>query len=129
MGGGEVSVSAPRVYELRASLNAFTFGSVNRHSVAMMLRSFGSVCPRFVCAERRLDDDTPVDRPPVVKKTLSDEAKIEIYSRSESEELSAHIGMMMIRLQHKFAECQDLKNCLQLLTSRRRLTPTSCQNL
>ena len=43
---------------------------------------------------------------------------------SECVELCAHIDMMIIMMQLKIAECQDLQNCLQILTSRRRLKPT-----
>ena len=49
---------------------------------------------------------------------------------SESAQLCAQIGMMMmLMMQLTIAECQDLFICLQILTSRRRLKATVCQNM
>ena len=49
---------------------------------------------------------------------------------TESVELCAQIGMMiMLVMQFKIAESQDLMNCLQILTSRRKPKPAECQNL
>ena len=70
VGGGEgVAASAPMVYEPRESIYAFTFGSVDHHSLAMLLLSFGSVCPRSIFAECKLDVEQQVSE---VKTALSD---------------------------------------------------------